>query len=47
MSERTPSIHSIPTRRRETFDWATALATIGFGYLGPIALFAAAICVPP
>nr|WTB29102.1 hypothetical protein OG781_05925 [Streptomyces sp. NBC_00830] len=58
-SERTLSIHSIRTRRRETFYWAAVLATfalgtaagdltatVGFGYLGSVALFAAAICVP-
>lgn len=58
-SERTLSIHSIHTRRRETFYWAAVLATfalgtaagdltaaVGFGYLGSVALFAAAICEP-
>ncbi|MET7289326.1 hypothetical protein [Streptomyces sp. NPDC005573] len=58
-SERTLSIHSVRTRRREAFYWAAVLATFalgtaagdltattGFGYLGSIALFAAAICVP-
>ncbi|WBO62543.1 COG4705 family protein [Streptomyces camelliae] len=58
-SERTLSIHSIRTRRREFFYWAAVLATfalgtaagdlsatIGLGYLGSVALFAAAICVP-
>ncbi|WP_328885331.1 COG4705 family protein [Streptomyces sp. NBC_00316] len=58
-SERTLSIHSIRTRRRETFYWAAVLATfalgtaagdftatVGFGYLGSVALFAAAICMP-
>lgn len=58
-SERTLSIHSIRTRRREAFYWAAVLATfalgtaagdltatVGFGYLGSVALFAAAICVP-
>ncbi|MFF0291871.1 hypothetical protein [Streptomyces sp. NPDC005262] len=58
-SERTLSIRSIRTRRRETFYWAAVLATfalgtaagdltatVGFGYLGSIALFAAAICEP-
>lgn len=58
-SERTLSIHTIRTRRREAFYWAAVLATfalgtatgdltatVGFGYLGSVALFAAAICVP-
>ncbi|UXY31986.1 COG4705 family protein [Streptomyces sp. HUAS TT20] len=58
-SERTLSILSIRTRRREAFYWAAVLATfalgtaagdltatVGFGYLGSVALFAAAICVP-
>ncbi|MFJ9817723.1 hypothetical protein ACIRU3_21125 [Streptomyces sp. NPDC101151] len=58
-SERTLSIHSIRTRRREAFYWAAVLATFalgtaagdltatgGFGYLGSVVLFAAAICVP-
>ncbi|MEU9207831.1 hypothetical protein AB0D27_07720 [Streptomyces sp. NPDC048415] len=58
-SERTLSIHSIRTRRRETFYWAAVLATfalgtaagdltatVGFGYLGSVLLFAVAICVP-
>ncbi|MGW8799238.1 COG4705 family protein [Streptomyces sp. NPDC055775] len=58
-SEQTLSIHSIRTRRRETFYWAAVLATfalgtaagdltagIGFGYLGSVALFAAAMCEP-
>lgn len=58
-AERTLSIHSIRTRRRETFYWAAVLATfalgtaagdltatVGFGYLGSVVLFAAAICVP-
>ncbi|OIJ64278.1 membrane protein [Streptomyces mangrovisoli] len=57
--ERTLSIHSVRTRRREAFYWAAVLATFalgtaagdltasdGFGYLGSIALFGAAICVP-
>ncbi|MFF4548545.1 hypothetical protein [Streptomyces sp. NPDC001435] len=57
--ERTLSILSIRTRRREIFYWAAVLATfalgtaagdltatVGFGYLGSVALFAAAICVP-
>ncbi|MHB9858439.1 COG4705 family protein [Streptomyces sp. YIM S03343] len=57
--ERTLSIHSIRTRRRESFYWGAVLATFalgtaagdltattGFGYLGSVALFAAAICVP-
>ncbi|MET7642943.1 hypothetical protein ABZS83_04695 [Streptomyces sp. NPDC005426] len=58
-SERTLSIHTIRTRRRETFYWAAVLATfalgtaagdltatVGFGYLGSVALFAVGICVP-
>ncbi len=58
-SERTLSIHTIRTRRREAFYWATVLATfalgtaagdltatVGFGYLGSVVLFAAGICVP-
>jgi uncharacterized membrane-anchored protein len=58
-SERTLSIHSIHTRRREAFYWAAVLATfalgtaagdltatVGFGYLGSVVLFAVAICVP-
>jgi len=58
-SERTLSIHTIRTRRREAFYWAAVLATfalgtatgdltatVGFGYLGSVALFAAGICVP-
>ncbi|MBP5868701.1 hypothetical protein F3K40_17995 [Streptomyces sp. LBUM 1478] len=58
-SEGTLSIHSIRTRRRETFYWAAVLATfalgtaagdltatIGFGYLGSVVLYAAAIAVP-
>ncbi|MFF1395105.1 hypothetical protein ACFVZD_14990 [Streptomyces sp. NPDC058287] len=58
-SERTLSIHSIQTRRREAFYWAAVLATfalgtaagdltatVGFGYLGSVVLFAAGICVP-
>ncbi|MFD7878510.1 hypothetical protein ACFV5G_31205 [Streptomyces sp. NPDC059766] len=58
-SERTLSIHSIGTRRREAFYWAAVLATFalgtaagdltattGFGYLGSVVLFTAAICVP-
>ncbi|MFE9446264.1 hypothetical protein ACFYO2_46930 [Streptomyces sp. NPDC006602] len=58
-SERTLSIHSIRTRRRETFYWAAVLATfalgtaaggltatVGFGYLGSVVLFAVGICVP-
>src|SRR5262249_25831477 len=58
-SERTLSIHSIRTRRREAFYWAAVLATfalgtaagdltasIGFGYLGSVVLFAVAIAVP-
>ncbi|PIM66060.1 hypothetical protein CTU88_45280, partial [Streptomyces sp. JV178] len=58
-SERTLSIHSIHTRRREAFYWAAVLATFalgtaagdltataGFGYLGSVVLFAAAICIP-
>ncbi|MEU0050370.1 hypothetical protein [Streptomyces sp. NPDC006309] len=57
--ERTLSVHSIRTRRREAFYWAAVLATfalgtaagdltatVGFGYLGSVVLFAAAICVP-
>ncbi|MGW7427579.1 COG4705 family protein [Streptomyces sp. NPDC054813] len=57
--ERTLSIHSINTRSREFFYWATVLATfalgtaagdltatIGFGYLGSVVLFAVAICLP-
>ncbi|WP_276314598.1 hypothetical protein [Streptomyces sp. AcE210] len=57
--ERTLSVHSIQTRRREAFYWAAALAsfalgtaagdlaaTVGFGYLGSVVLFAAGICVP-
>ncbi|WP_327667682.1 hypothetical protein OHN37_41335 [Streptomyces sp. NBC_00485] len=58
-SERTLSIHTVQTRRREAFYWAAVLATfalgtaagdltatVGFGYLGSVALFAAGICVP-
>lgn len=58
-SERTLSIHTIRTRRREAFYWAAVLATfalgtatgdltatVGFGYLGSVALFATAICAP-
>jgi uncharacterized membrane-anchored protein len=58
-SERTLSIHTVRTRRREAFYWAAVLATfalgtaagdltatVGFGYLGSVVLFAAAICVP-
>ncbi|MEU6365358.1 hypothetical protein ABZ876_06335 [Streptomyces sp. NPDC046931] len=58
-SERTLSVHTIRTRRREAFYWAAVLATFalgtaagdltataGLGYLGSVALFAAAICVP-
>ncbi|MEV6670429.1 hypothetical protein [Streptomyces sp. NPDC051162] len=58
-SERTLSIHSVRTRRREAFYWAAVLATFalgtaagdltataGFGYLGSVALFAVAICMP-
>ncbi|WP_369241217.1 hypothetical protein AB5J56_41935 [Streptomyces sp. R21] len=58
-SERTLSVHTIRTRRREAFYWAAVLATfalgtaagdltatVGFGYLGSVVLFAAAICVP-
>ncbi|MET8137206.1 hypothetical protein [Streptomyces sp. NPDC005251] len=58
-SERTLSIHTIRTRRREAFYWAAVLATfalgtatgdltatVGFGYLGSVTLFAAGICVP-
>jgi uncharacterized membrane-anchored protein len=58
-SERTLSIHSVRTRRREAFYWAAVLATFalgtaagdltasaGLGYLGSVALFAVAICVP-
>lgn len=57
--ERTLSIHSIRTRRREIFYWSAVLATfalgtaagdltatVGFGYLGSVVLFAAAICAP-
>ncbi|MFI1164346.1 hypothetical protein ACH4UM_12135 [Streptomyces sp. NPDC020801] len=57
--ERTLSIHSIHTRRREAFYWAAVLATFalgtaagdltataGLGYLGSVALFGVAICVP-
>ncbi|MFE9847690.1 hypothetical protein ACFYPN_02585 [Streptomyces sp. NPDC005576] len=58
-SERTLSIHTVRTRRRETFYWAVVratfalgtaagdlTATVGFGYLGSVVLFAAGICVP-
>ncbi|MEU9171718.1 hypothetical protein AB0D34_28660 [Streptomyces sp. NPDC048420] len=58
-SERTLSIHTIRTRRREGFYWAAVLATfalgtaagdltatVGFGYLGSVALFAVGICLP-
>lgn len=59
LSEKTLSIHSITTRRRELFYWSTVMATfalgtavgdltasLGLGFLGSIALFAALLTLP-